>query len=1133
VGRVYSESNGMSQVREAAPEGVWAGYERPLQRECGPGKRPLYKECGPRGERPLQRECGPGERPLYRECGPSEERPRGFVCFGSPRPKECDEPKRVLQQRLLGHVMRFVYEAQDFMAACCKADAKGIISEEKKRCVVSVTKALAPWVRVLAGITTHKQLERLHRVWRVSWKRGGIDTSHGVTVYARVNLRSNDMYIGETGAFDKRVKQHYMATYKHSDACSRPCLRCPEHTKYLKHRAAPAHAWLMVPLWVCDTKYEAQRLERWANRQWRPSLNAGDKPFWLLKQAYAEEARSARVQEHRREYAPWRRRGTRDTQEIESLGDAGAGRSEILTTYTVDTLVVLDLGCLLKRGAEVGEAYNIKVQPGTSDMTNWKRLKERFGNSYIRVQIGNETPLQTTLQQWDGAKAIQWGAQFLLYIRPEIQLDREEILKGLVEAEEFTEQLENCTDEELAFYWRCRTNLDKQSRIKVRQMVWQECERRYDGFTCKPIVLRIPYFRELDASKVKRSIAGLLGEKGWPPFLIEWHIKNLKLHTESQPCIEEILGNVNKPWFEHRGCKCAQVKEALKKLGYDGELPHTEGHIFFTGREYIGPCRKALNVAACNVPTQTRWDLTRAWERIRTQLPGELCGKKRWVSMLEECVRPCWRAQDTSGCPSTRDVYSLRKALAGLVIGPLDKNNGELWLCCPELYSKALACAYGPDKGYEKVYPRKLTAYRRQRYKDDLAANILQAKAAPEREAGTEQDVVRAWEVIYKRRGWNKIASYNRKGGFNKPYVLFKAKNVAPSVRAAKLMKTRPIAPGTKHPMRRLLGLVGRAWSFVTSQMSGEHMVINKCHEVPEFLQGAAKALAPFGELGLIVRDIESCYPSMPKDAIRFGLLDITQRLRREHGFEGVTVPKFSRKKPCSWKRMQRGGIWLSFEVMLAVMEFTLDNAIVAMGDGDLRRQAHGIPMGLELAPGMTIGACGWMEHEWAQSIGALDKLCFRGKRYMDDIAIVYAKPSWWDHERFVRDFERSECYMEPLRLEPGKEGTFLETCFEVRGQTIRHWLKNENEPWEEPKVWRYQHFHSHSPFKQKRATMLACLRKAQHMASDQRALWDSAYAKLAEFQRMGYPRGMLWDACSRMGATTRDPTWFKIRALL
>jgi hypothetical protein len=89
------------------------------------------------------------------------------------------------------------------------------------------------------------------------------------------------------------------------------------------------------------------------------------------------------------------------------------------------------------------------------------------------------------------------------------------------------------------------------------------------------------------------------------------------------------------------------------------------------------------------------------------------------------------------------------------------------------------------------------------------------------------RETVREWQAYYKERGWQRYATFNAKGGFNKPYVLLKSKNMAPEVRAAKWKKARPIAPGTRHPMRKLLGLVGRAWSFATARMEGEHFVLN------------------------------------------------------------------------------------------------------------------------------------------------------------------------------------------------------------------------------------------------------------------------------------------------------------------
>ena len=71
-------------------------------------------------------------------------------------------------------------------------------------------------------------------------------------------------------------------------------------------------------------------------------------------------------------------------------------------------------------------------------------------------------------------------------------------------------------------------------------------------------------------------------------------------------------------------------------------------------------------------------------------------------------------------------------------------------------------------------------------------------------------------------------------------------------------------------------------------------------------------------------------------------------------------------------------------------MEFSLDNAVVQLDDGTLLRQTKGIPMGDPNSPGMTIGACGWMENEWMQTIGGDCKKYFRIKRFMVDICIVY-----------------------------------------------------------------------------------------------------------------------------------------------
>ena len=88
--------------------------------------------------------------------------------------------------------------------------------------------------------------------------------------------------------------------------------------------------------------------------------------------------------------------------------------------------------------------------------------------------------------------------------------------------------------------------------------------------------------------------------------------------------------------------------------------------------------------------------------------------------------------------PDTKEVYHLRKKLTGLVIGPLDKNNGELWGCCPILYHRALEQMYSQQAGYERIHPAKLSAYRKRRYTtEQLPEQILRYVPPPRNQQGT------------------------------------------------------------------------------------------------------------------------------------------------------------------------------------------------------------------------------------------------------------------------------------------------------------------------------------------------------------------------------------------------------------
>ena len=198
-----------------------------------------------------------------------------------------------------------------------------------------------------------------------------------------------------------------------------------------------------------------------------------------------------------------------------------------------------------------------------------------------------------------------------------------------------------------------------------------------------------------------------------------------------------------------------------------------------------------------------------------------------------------------------------------------------------------------------------------------------------------------------------------------------------------------------------------------------------------------AEALTPHGEIGYIIKDVTGCYPNMPKPEISLAQRDTVAELARDYKLTGVAVPKRSNARSCAWKP-RKGDVWLPFDVLCDIADFSLHNAIVRV-EGRLLHQEFGIPMGDPISPGMTIGTCAWMEKEWMRTLASSDKQHFCAGRFMDDILMLYRKSPNWDYERFLADFARSECYHPPLELEDAKDDTFLETTFRVEGGRIRH----------------------------------------------------------------------------------------------
>ena len=1052
-----------------------------------------------------------------------------------------------LQRKMLGHVMARVEKAQRLLGeeiGWMEEEGMETMSAERQRFTFRVNQLLWPWMKALCRISNRKELRRIHEWWSRQGEPYMPRALGGHVVYARFNMETQHLYIGETEEYERRVQRHAYMTFRHSISCTKGCRGCSEHVKYRKHRVAPPQAWVVVPLTAVGNRPEARQMEDLLRLKWSPQLNDGDKPYYLMKNTYAKDIKEVRRRD-KRERPPWKgtERQHSRTRQMVTRYDGGPICGPEITKRAYNLERVLQ--------ANIGKAISVTIRPGYADLTDWRKLRLLWGRSYVKVIRPDGSRRATTLEQWRPREERN-DEDFRVIIHPQKAevIDREQVIEDITKEQK---RMQEYDEEHIAFLWRVRNTIDRGHAYKWRQVLWTELQRRYEGVLRKPIEIRIPYLERLDILKVKRLVTSMIEAQEWPDFLKAWHKRNFRVTTASSPNIEEIMVNVTKPAWIQSKCRCQE----LKKTCPAGAI--VDGHVLMVGRDFIGDENRAMRVSACNVPRPGWGDMFKAWSAIRRQLPQawQEQSDNAWTRKMFTCTRMPYaedrarranmpRASNTQvirrykdfeeEVPTTKQVYELRKRLKGMIIGPLDKNKGELSVVCPVLYHKALKKAYSVETGYRRVFPATLSQHRKKRYSaEELPAQIMRRLPLKDkRQRGTEKDLMGLYERIYKKRGWDAYAKFNRKGGLNQPYVLFKAKNVIdPDTRRLKWTKVRPIAPGTKHPMQKLMHYVGRAWSFVTTQVPGDHFVINKTSEVPKFLREAEKEVGQHGEIQMKVFDIESCYPRMPRETIRFALRDILKKIAEENGYKGVYVPRFSDKQPCAWRDKKRcNAQMIPFQTMLDVMEFSLDFAMVKMPNKHILRQIEGIPMGDPLSPGMTIGTCAWMEREWLETIDQRDRKYFKAKRFMDDILMVYAETNSWDAQKFMADFTASQCYQKPLKLEAGKEGIFLETCYWAEGRNINYKLKNDNANGES-KVWRYQHWYSASPFLQKRATLTACLRKVQQMASSPEQIRQGGLEKIAEFRRLRYPLSVLQKACNVLGASTAERTWITVRDAL
>ena len=136
-----------------------------------------------------------------------------------------------MQRRLVGHILYRIEKAQKFLARCVYSE-KGKLPAKYQRLIAWVNGYIIPWVRALSRLTDEPTLKKLAHWWELEGMPSEEKACNSpYAVYARLNLSTNDLYVGQTDSWQRRQLQHTYKTFRHSKHCASQCRHCGEHHK--------------------------------------------------------------------------------------------------------------------------------------------------------------------------------------------------------------------------------------------------------------------------------------------------------------------------------------------------------------------------------------------------------------------------------------------------------------------------------------------------------------------------------------------------------------------------------------------------------------------------------------------------------------------------------------------------------------------------------------------------------------------------------------------------------------------------------------------------------------------------------------------------------------------------------------
>ncbi|GBG86925.1 hypothetical protein CBR_g44380 [Chara braunii] len=342
----------------------------------------------------------------------------------------------------------------------------------------------------------------------------------------------------------------------------------------------------------------------------------------------------------------------------------------------------------------------------------------------------------------------------------------------------------------------------------------------------------------------------------------------------------------------------------------DFQLPRVNGHVQVRLSEIDGI--KSLLHNSKNTPVPGGFDSTQEINRACNEGIKPL--KRMGLIKGGEAVRMRlhqleWRQPELQdGMVLAEYVKGVKQSLRGLVLSPVDRNNGETLVECPMLYATGMRTMFNENPNYEEVEKQ-------------------------------EKEVLLEMRGKYKEAGIGKWANWDNVGRLQESYVIAKDKD---------LCKRRPVVPSFCNPARHAAGILSKALNYMLKEVGREHFNLHGTLQLKEEIAKVNKKAHDLAgmdsRISIRTYDIKEMFTQLPHDEVRASVQWLVNRLQ-DKGLRWIRIKVKGKKVTFGKSHGEDGWKSVRMKALDDITSFLLDNTFFKAG-GKVLKQMNGIPMG-------------------------------------------------------------------------------------------------------------------------------------------------------------------------------------------